>query len=82
MEGVPFRPRERLYDRVLVAKQPSLHFLYGEPKENIRPGAAAPMDFEQLLLESDTIPIVKVDNHNDCGACALKALSIASQYSW
>jgi hypothetical protein len=80
MEGVRFRSWKRFDDRVSVAEQPSLHLLYCEPKENPRPGVAPHLDLQQFLLEANTVPVIEIDNHNDCVLLALTALSIPGQY--
>ena len=50
MEGVRFRSWKRFDDRVSVTEQPSLHLLYCEPKENLRPGMALLLDLQQDFL--------------------------------
>lgn len=80
MEGVRFRSWKRFDDRVSVTEQPSLHLLYCEPKENPRPRVAPFLDLQQFLLEANAVPVIEIDNHNDCGVRARKALSVPSEY--
>jgi hypothetical protein len=41
---------------------------------------ASLLDLQQFLLEGNTVPFIEIDNHNDCGVRARKALSVPSEY--